>query len=120
MEIIFHSHANKTHFPKKGCAPSLSLKVHEGFWNSEVGYSQSPCSPVPHRPWMLLYDFIWFLNFISIVFVLFSDMEMTRPFTFSYFPQIYSRNKKDKNKETRNNNNKVRKISQVETKTTLY
>ena len=45
---------------------------------------------------------------------------MTRPFTFSYFPQIYSRNKKDKNKETRNNNNKVRKISQVETKTTLY
>ena len=23
MEIIFHSHANKTHFHKKGCAPSL-------------------------------------------------------------------------------------------------
>ena len=27
MEIVFHSHANKTHFHKKGCAPSLSLKV---------------------------------------------------------------------------------------------
>ena len=27
MEIIFHSHSNKTHFHKKGCAPSLILKV---------------------------------------------------------------------------------------------
>ena len=27
MEIIFRSHANKTHFHKKGCAPSLILKV---------------------------------------------------------------------------------------------
>ena len=27
MEIIFHSHANKTHFHKKGCAPSLILKA---------------------------------------------------------------------------------------------
>ena len=27
MEIIFHSHANKTHFHKKGCVPSLILKV---------------------------------------------------------------------------------------------
>ena len=27
MEIIFHSHANKTHFHKKGCAPNLFLKV---------------------------------------------------------------------------------------------
>ena len=27
MEIIFHSHANKTHFQKKGCAPSFILKV---------------------------------------------------------------------------------------------
>ena len=25
MEIIFHSQANKTHFHKKGCAPSLIL-----------------------------------------------------------------------------------------------
>ena len=27
MEIVFHSHANKTHFHKKGRAPSLILKV---------------------------------------------------------------------------------------------
>ena len=27
MKIIFHSHANKTHFHEKGCAPSLILKV---------------------------------------------------------------------------------------------
>ena len=33
---IFHSHGNKTHFHKKGCAPSLILKV--GFWNSEAAY----------------------------------------------------------------------------------
>ena len=26
-EIVFHSHANKTHFHKKGCAPNLILKV---------------------------------------------------------------------------------------------
>ena len=26
-EISFHSRANKTHFHKKGCAPSLILKV---------------------------------------------------------------------------------------------
>ena len=27
MEVIFHSHASKTRFHKKGCAPSLILKV---------------------------------------------------------------------------------------------
>jgi len=27
MEIMFHSHANKTHFHKKGCARGLILKV---------------------------------------------------------------------------------------------
>ena len=27
MEIIFHSHASKTHFHEKGCAPSFILKV---------------------------------------------------------------------------------------------
>ena len=27
MKMIFHSHASKTHFHKKGCAPSLILKV---------------------------------------------------------------------------------------------
>ena len=27
MQIIFHSHANKTHLLEKSCAPSLILKV---------------------------------------------------------------------------------------------
>ena len=27
MKMIYHSPANKTHFHKKGCAPSLILKV---------------------------------------------------------------------------------------------
>ena len=27
VEMIFHSHANKTHFHKKGCALGLILKV---------------------------------------------------------------------------------------------
>ena len=27
MKMVFHSHASKTHFHKKGCAPSLILKV---------------------------------------------------------------------------------------------
>ena len=27
MEIIFHSHANKTHFHKKGCARGLTSKM---------------------------------------------------------------------------------------------
>ena len=27
VEMIFHSHANKTHFHKNGCALGLSLKV---------------------------------------------------------------------------------------------
>ena len=27
MEMIFHSHANKTHFHKKGCPLGLILKV---------------------------------------------------------------------------------------------
>ena len=27
MEMIFYSHANKTHFHKKGCALDLFLKV---------------------------------------------------------------------------------------------
>ena len=37
-EMIFHSHANKTHFHKKGCSLDLILKVR--VLNSEVAYSQ--------------------------------------------------------------------------------
>ena len=46
MEIIFHSHANKTHFHKKGCAPSLILKVRV------FGTRKWPIDNVP--PWYSL------------------------------------------------------------------
>ena len=42
MEMIFHSHANKTHFHKKGCALGLILIESVGFWNSEVTCSRLP------------------------------------------------------------------------------
>ena len=56
MEVIFHSHPNKTHFHKKGCAPSLILKVRVfgtqkwpieveklQFWISKIGiHSKEP------------------------------------------------------------------------------
>ena len=38
MEMIFHSHANKTHFHQKGCALMAHFES-EGFWNSDVAYS---------------------------------------------------------------------------------
>ena len=38
MEMIFHSHVNKTHFHKKGCALMAHFES-EGFWNSDVAYS---------------------------------------------------------------------------------
>ena len=41
VEIIFHSHANKSHFHNKGCAPCLILKVRV-FGTSEVAYSTLP------------------------------------------------------------------------------
>ena len=37
MEIIFLSHASKTHFYKKRSAPKPHFES-EGFWNSEVAY----------------------------------------------------------------------------------
>ena len=38
MEMIFHSHANKTHLHKKGCVSTWPHFEGEGFWNSEVAY----------------------------------------------------------------------------------
>ena len=39
MKMIFHFHANKAHFHKKGSALGLFFES-EGFWNSEVVYFQ--------------------------------------------------------------------------------
>ena len=35
LEMIFHSHANKTHFYKKGVCPWPHFES-ENFWNSEL------------------------------------------------------------------------------------
>ena len=40
MEIIFHSHANKTHFHQKGCAPSL---------NNGLSFSSPPKCRFPDK-----------------------------------------------------------------------
>jgi len=45
MGIIFHSHANKTHFHKKGCAPSLILKV-KVFGTGKWPIAVVACKPV--------------------------------------------------------------------------
>ena len=38
IEMIFHSHANKTHFHKEGCALGLILKVRVfGTWKWPIG-----------------------------------------------------------------------------------
>ena len=48
----------------------------------------------------------------------FSDMEVTRPFTFSYFPDIHiKKKKKESDKETEGK--KQRKISKVKTPSNL-
>ena len=41
MEIVFHSHTNKTYFHKKGCSPSLILKVRV------FGTRKWPIKPLP-------------------------------------------------------------------------
>ena len=39
MEMIFHSHANKTHFLKKGCPLGLILKVRVfGIWKWPIAF----------------------------------------------------------------------------------
>ena len=49
MEMIFHSHANKTHFYKKGCALGLILKVRV-FGTHKLAYllSWTVPSATPH------------------------------------------------------------------------
>ena len=59
MEIIFNFHANKTHFPKKGGAPSLILKVRvlelgSGlFASEECPLTNERGDPEPFCHWMV-------------------------------------------------------------------
>ena len=48
MKIIFHSRANKTHFHKKGCAPSLISKV-RSFGTRKWPYHTYPMNPYALR-----------------------------------------------------------------------
>ena len=42
MKMIFHSHANKTHFHKKGCALGLILKVRVfGTWKWPIEFIEN-------------------------------------------------------------------------------
>ena len=70
MQIIFHSHVNKTHFHKKGCAPSLILKV----------------KVFGTRKWPINFSFIdsifLFLVVVVVVFLLFFLRE--KSFTNNY------------------------------------
>ena len=79
MEIIFHSHANKTHFHKKGCAPNLISKVRVfGTRKWPITWTFKNWAPIPslvttslclllRLPWHILkcpshkffYCFIW-------------------------------------------------------------
>ena len=57
MEMIFHSHANKTHFHKKGCALGLILKVRVfGTWKWPI----QPLS-ASGKSWHYFFLFLLFL-----------------------------------------------------------
>ena len=49
MEMTFHSHANKTHFQKKGYALGLILKVRV-FWNAVGAYFANSGTRLCNRP----------------------------------------------------------------------
>ena len=59
MEIIFHSHANKTHFHKRGCAPSLILKVRVfGTRKWPICLQAYELSPVPSPEVSVSHNFV--------------------------------------------------------------
>ena len=53
MEMIFHSHANGTHFHKKGCALGLILKL-RGFRTEKWPITVSP--KVGNKSFFILYS----------------------------------------------------------------
>ena len=60
MEMIFHSHANKTHFLTEEMSfDRLCTQPHfqsEGFWNSEVAYFILVLNIIPLSLGMVMYD----------------------------------------------------------------
>ena len=61
MEMIFHSHANKTHFHKKGCALGLVLK------ERVFGTRKWPMKPF-NLTWVIS-EKLFLLKLTSILFV---------------------------------------------------
>ena len=72
MEIIFHSHANKTRFHKKGCVPSPILKVRVfGTWKWPTGgiYSLITELLLPLLVTLGIYLFVcWFVYLFNLLF----------------------------------------------------
>ena len=75
MEIVFHSHANKTRLHKKGCAPSLILKV-RGFgtrkWPINFAFIDS------------IFLFLVVVVVVVVVFPLFFFFLREKRFTINY------------------------------------
>ena len=57
----------------------------------------------------------YLISFFS--FPLYLDIEVTRPYTFSYFPEIIKKKKKDGNSKAEKR--KSRKVSKVDIKTSF-
>jgi len=71
MEMIFHSHANKTHFNKKGCALDLILKVRDfgtRQWAIAVCFNFRHCCLIFPCPAVLFQRFSSVLSNIHFLF----------------------------------------------------
>ena len=85
MEIIFHSHANKIHFHKQGCAPSLILKVRI-FGTRKWPIPQAPFVTAYISP-LIIYVICCFsfcLACVASVSVWFRSKEIPRKGTFGF------------------------------------
>ena len=58
LEIIFHSHANKTHFHKKGCVPSFILNVRV-FGTRKWPFTYAHGRYYPSTKWSTGINFVW-------------------------------------------------------------
>ena len=62
MNIVFYSHANKTHFRKKGFELNLVLKV--SFWNLEIAYLTHSYRVIYTASYAYIFQSTW-LNILS-------------------------------------------------------
>ena len=62
MKMVFYSHANKTHFHRKGFELNLVLKV--SFWNLEMAYLAHSYRLIYTASYTYLFQSTW-LNILS-------------------------------------------------------